>query len=135
MKRLASDPALAAEGDLELICAVEARDAGREGVLATLRGVPILYAAARATLPMELPVLIGAALPVLMGLPLPAREEDGRAGGREVVVTASASATHAVAGAGAAVEAAGAARASAAGGALRPCPQRLSQSAACRRAC
>ena len=41
LNRPTKDPALAVEGERELMGAVEARDAGREGVLATLRGVPI----------------------------------------------------------------------------------------------
>jgi hypothetical protein len=42
LKRAISDPTLPpVEGDLELMGAVEGREAGREGVLATLRGVPI----------------------------------------------------------------------------------------------
>ena len=42
LKRLTSEPTLApVEGERELTGAVEAAEAGREGVLATLRGVPI----------------------------------------------------------------------------------------------
>ena len=42
LKRAISDPTLpAVEGERELTGAVEAAEAGREGVLATLRGVPI----------------------------------------------------------------------------------------------
>ena len=64
------------EGERELRGAVE-REAGREGVLATLRGVPIWCTATRgpAQLPVlmgrRLPVLMGRRLPVLMGFPLP----------------------------------------------------------------
>ena len=69
-KRLISEPTLPpVDGDRELMDPVAA-EAERDGVLAALRGVPIWYMAARATLPMELPVLMGAALPVLIGLPL-----------------------------------------------------------------
>jgi hypothetical protein len=71
-KRLINEPTLpAVDGDRECMEAVYPERL-RLMLLSddAARGVPIWNIAARAALPMELPVFMGAALPVLMGTPL-----------------------------------------------------------------